>query len=92
MSSLIIITIIFFGTLVFIYLLLDSRQKAFDETLRLTIKDLTFALKSKNVDEYARVAPEEALEEIEEPADELVDLESVEPDVLIKKIKEYENN
>jgi len=50
------------------------------------IRDLTIALKSKNLQEYTEAIPEDIKEQTESIKDELVPLSEIEPEVLLKAL------
>lgn len=54
----------------------------------LLIRELTKALKSKDVKEYTEVIPEDDVVIPREPNDEFINMEDVDPRVLLKAIKE----
>lgn len=87
MNSLIII-VLFAGTFLFIYLMEEKKRKIETERFR----EFARALLSRNVQEYSETTPmenEELPEEIIE--DELVDLEKVPPEELLKAAKEEQD-
>lgn len=77
-----LITIIFFGVLIFIYLYTDKRDKAEKERFR----EFVIATKSQNIVEYKEAIPEEGELPVEEEKNEFVDLDQVEPKTLLNAI------
>ncbi len=86
--EMIIITILFLGTLAFIYFWQERREKA--EELR--FREFVIANKSKNVDDYITALPSLKEEVVKEP-DELMDVNDISPEKLLQAIKqENEDN
>ena len=83
-----LITILFLGTLAFIYFWQDRREKA--EELR--FREFVIANKSKNVDDYVTALPSLKEEEVQE-IDQLMDVNDISPEKLLKAInQEHEDN
>ena len=86
MLSSILLTIGFLGMLAFLYFYQNKNQKAERDRFR----EFVIATKSRDIKEYAEVIPEEGEVEYEEK-DDLVDLDQVEPDTLLKALRQEEN-
>jgi hypothetical protein len=80
--ELIIITILFIGTLIFLYFWQDKRDKVEENRFR----EFVIADKSKDVNEYTTALPSLDNEELPQ-MDELIDVSDVEPDKLLEAIK-----
>jgi len=77
----IILIVIFFSLLAFIYLTESQRNKNEKDRFR----EFVMAIKSQNIVEYKEAIPEEGDFPVDEP-DELIELDQVEPETLLKAI------
>jgi len=82
MIDLIILAIMFVGTLAYLYKTEDKRN----EVLKGQLRELVIALKSKDVHEYTQAIPEDG-ELPEQEEDELVDLTEIPPEELATALK-----
>jgi flagellar basal body-associated protein FliL len=77
----IVIVVLFIGTMLFLYFMNSKRDRAEKERLR----EVVVALKSKDIQEYETALP--PLIDVDLPTqeqDELIPLEEVEPEELLK--------
>jgi len=87
MINSILLLIIFLFALIFIHSTNEKRSR--DEKDR--FREFVRAIKSKTMEEYNMSTPEESNFELEEE-DELVELNEVEPNTLLKAIKRKDEN
>ena len=83
MSSLIVIALLILATFAFMYVMYEKIQQAQTATLREVVR----ALKSQTVVEYNESLPAEGDMPGQEEEDEMIDLDQVEPEALLKIIK-----
>ena len=80
--ELLIFTILFLSSLAFIYIMQEKRDVSEKERFR----EFVIAIKSQNIVEYKEAIPEEGELPVEEPGDELVELDQIDPKTLLKAI------
>jgi hypothetical protein len=76
------IVITFIASLVFVLLFQYNTAQAEQERFR----EYVFAIKAKDLEEYAQTVPETNVSE-QEPLEEIMDLDQVEPEKLLKLIR-----
>lgn len=84
MYTSIIVFLIFLSVLTYLYLTEDKRNKAEQKRFR----EFVIAVKSRDLDQYTNAIPEENEEPPQQPVDDIVGIDQVDPEQLRKALNE----